>query len=161
MLTCNAFAGSIPKGGVTLNYEGLNLGQNGVVRFSLECVKNWGGQTGGVATVVAYYLDESGEVKEKSDSVSCHVKGGIDGARKKSSGSSKSVNIPVPLSQAEVRAYIDYKETSNIDDALKHIENEVNKSVEKATLGAMKKPLSVGKSLEQAVAPAGGDKLTF
>lgn len=157
-------AGSISKGpdnrGVKLTYEGFNLGSNGVVRFSLECVKNWGGQTGGVATVVAYYLD-SDEVKKESGSVSCHVRGGIDGARKKSRGSAKSITIPVPLSEAEVRVYIDYEETSNIDDALKHIENEVNKAVEKVTGGVVKKPLSVGETLEQAVAPAGGDVLTF
>jgi hypothetical protein len=71
------------------------------------------------------------------------------------------VKIPVPLSEAEVRAYIDYRETSNIDDALKHLENEVNKAVEKATGGEVKKSLSDGKTLEQAVAPAGGDKMTF
>jgi hypothetical protein len=83
----NALAGSISKGrdnrGVKLMYDGLSLGSNGVVRFSLECVKNWGGQVSGVATVVAYYLDASGEIKEKSDSVSCDVRGGPDGARKK------------------------------------------------------------------------------
>ena len=161
----SASAGSILKGrdnrGVTLNYEGFNLGSNGVVRFSLDCVKNWGGQTGGVATVVAYYLNASGEIKDSKASVSCHVNGGVDGARHHSTGSAKDIKVPVPLSEAEVRAYIDYKEISNIDDALTHIENEVNKAVEKATLGEVRKPLSVGKTLEQAVAPAGGSKLTF
>jgi hypothetical protein len=161
----NALAGSISNGsddrGVKLNYEGLNLGSKGVVRFSLECVKNWGGQTGGVATVVAYYLDASGEIKQASDSVSCHVKGGLDGARKRSTGSAKSVTIPVPLSEAEVRAYIDYKDISNTDELLKHIENEVNKAFKKATLGAVGPLISVGKTLEEAVAPVGGVKLTF
>ncbi|SKC49659.1 hypothetical protein SAMN06296058_0728 [Pseudoxanthomonas indica] len=111
--------------------------------------------------MVAYYLDESGEIREKSESVSCYVNGGLDGERKKQRGEAKSITIPVPLSQAEVRAYVDYKETSNIDDALEHLGNEVNKGIERVTSGEVKKPLSVGKTLEQAVAPAGGDKLTF
>ncbi len=161
----NALAGSISKGrdnrGVELTYEGFNLGSNGVVRFSLECVKNWGGQVGGAAYVVAFYLDDSDKVKEISDSCSCYVRGGDDGARKKSKGSAKTLKIPVPLSEAEVRVYIDYKETSNIDDTLKKLENVVNKTIEDATRGVVKKPLTVGKTLEQAVAPAGGDKLTF
>lgn len=161
----NAIAGSISKGpdnrGVKLNYEGFNLGSKGAVRFSLECVKNWGGQTRGVASVVAYYLDASGEIKQVSDTVSCHVAGGLDGARKKSTGIAQSITIPVPLSEAEVRAYIDYKDISNIDDALRHIENQVNNAVEKATGGEAKQLISVGKKLEEAVAPAGGEKLIF
>ncbi|CAN4277586.1 hypothetical protein H4W19_12720 [Pseudoxanthomonas mexicana] len=165
LVAFNASAGSLIKGrdnrGVRLDYESLSMGGSGAVRFSLECVKNWGGQVGGVATVVAYYLDGAGEIREKSESVSCHVKGGLDGERRKRRGVAKSITIPVPLSQAEVRAYVDYEETSNIDDALEHLGNEVNKGIERVTSGEVRKPLSVGKTLEQAVAPAGGDKLAL
>lgn len=165
ILACNVFAGSISKGrnnrGVELKYEGFDIGGNGVVRFSLECVKNWGGQVGGLARVSAYYIDNDGNVQEKYDSVSCHVRGGIDGARKRSDSEAKSITVPVTLDKAVIKAYINYQETDNISDFLNKINDVLNEAVENATGGVVKKPLSLGESLEQAVAPAGGDKLTF
>ncbi len=161
----DATAGDLSKGpdnrGVRLFYEGFNISTNGVVRFSLQCIKNWGGQVGGVATIVAYYIDSSGNVQEKNQTVTCHVSGGPDGARKKSTSAAATLTIPVSITNAEVRAYVDYEETTNIEDALNHIENELNKSIETASGGFIKKPLSISTTLEQAVAPAGGDKLSF
>ncbi|WP_434141333.1 hypothetical protein JQR84_23515 (plasmid) [Pseudomonas luteola] len=161
----NTLAGTLSKGrdnrGVTLEYEGLEMGSNSAVRFSLKCVKNWGGEVTGAASVVAFYIDKSNILQQVSNQVSCHVKGGLDGARKSRSGEVKTITIPVPIAQAQVRAYIDYQEISNTEAAVNHLQGELNKIVEKSTLGLVKKPLSMGTSLEQAVIPAGGDKLAF
>ena len=161
----SVLASEVSKGpghaGIKLLYEGFNLGSNGVIRFSLECAKNWGGQVGGIALVSAFYLDDSGLIVEKSERVSCHVSGGLDGATHKSNGGAKNLKIPVSLSEANVRAYLDYKETTNIADALKNIENSINQTFEEATRGIVKQPLTIGQSLEQAVAPTAGYQLAF
>lgn len=160
----SASARSITKGpnnrGVKFSYEGFPVGPYGVVRFDLECVKNWGGETGGVAEVIAWYVDGSG-LEKKSVVANCHVSGGLDGARHWSKGDAKTITIPVPLKDANIRAYIAYTDVSNLNDFTAHLSGEINKAVDKVSAGLVKHPLKLGQTLQQAVAPTGGDKLSF